>query len=622
MKQIVALLFACAFAACITVNPVVTQPQLVSQHDTVPKSLYKSTFKGMPYETSGSSSTTFTSAEFVQPLSDFDPQSLAKGGPKRAETTAALQKKKDGQPKPDPSTGKADGSTPAGPVRKQVYQVNKGMHVPFTYSYDTTAQVTQVGDCQTMTATFNCTSTSFMNADYENQGQHIYPSAIYDLTDFQNGSYNEITKDRQPVTLSTDNPNIKGPSFLTVDSPNMITLREGVKTLYTGFDDSRSGTMDFRYQILVSHNSVEHQMKVSAGGGGSFGPFSASMESTENSTTNSTATYITVDVVKDMFTINSFPNDGYFKSADDTKSPVVIKSVTYGLRLLANIDITGHESQVQSTLSTKAKASFVFSANGHLDLASLDKVLDSNSRVNCYVVGGPIGSTCSFALKDFQDNIAKIVGGATANNARAIQYTLSDLNGNELAIQSAVTSLTQQVCNPDFNKLEYATIDIITGGDDKDRGIDVTYGLYSGSAVDPNKINNTTCIEQMPTLSDNDFLAFPNGPNDRGFTAAGDLIGISSSCFRSYYDNNSFTTNRFRLFPSKTDAFAQLKMAGGTIIIKRNYNDNNWKVASVNLHLKFTSDNREKIMVWNLNNIELKKGDTKVLKFDQNFLPR
>jgi hypothetical protein len=611
-KMILNVVIIFSYYGCITVN--LKAPTAINNKvpiDSFPKVHLKTESNSTNYSgTSSERSPLFDGAEFNQPLTDFDPITLIDAD------INSFAKKNESILDRSVRLKKTDTTTP--PYRRQKYEVipmNK--KIPFVYSYKQAIkgnkEKNKNSDCQTTYLNFNCSSTSFMNADYENQGQYIYPSAIYDVEDFQNGRFIEVTKGRKSITLSTDNPNLKNNSFISVPNPHLITLREGIKELYTNFDETRSGNMDFRYQIYTSYNSVEHQLKLSTGGGGSFGPFSANMEATLNTNDKTSHTYVTVDIIKDLYTINSLPNNNsYFDTgiAKDNKGLMVINSVTYGLRILANIDITAHEEEVQTIINTSAGFSFVFSAHGHIDLNKLEKIVHEEAKVNCYVIGGPINSTCSFTLKDFEEQIKNIVGGATYNNARPIQYTLSDLQGNVIAIKSSVTDIAQSACG--MKRPDFVYVDVITGSKDKGNEADITFALYKGDVPIANliKITNAACFEM---IDPSDLSGLQNAADARGLFEAGNLIGAGSSCYESILNDNSPSTHIIHILSKNS------LESGGTLLIKHNQKGGGWNINAITLYIKLQNEGSFRKIVWKLPNRTLFERGVIKLRFDDNF---
>src|SRR5579863_5363442 len=86
--------------------------------------------------------------------------------------------------------------------------------------------------CTTDHVQLTATSTTFLNNDYSSSASHIYPGACYTFDDFYNGSYKEATGDRYPLTLLTDNTNVRGQGYVAVPNPNMATIRAAVDNLF------------------------------------------------------------------------------------------------------------------------------------------------------------------------------------------------------------------------------------------------------------------------------------------------------------------------------------------------------------------------------------------------------
>jgi len=500
-KNSLVLLLVLLLAGCITVKHTYPTRQKIKPVQAVPgtipsiaaKTIFRNDDKNKV------ASVKFVEKTFQPPMSyiDFmtDDDATAEKYTKGTATTSQGEKTVDNSK----STGNEIVATDKN--WKKTYQI-QAKKTPFIYSYslDTKkrkADLVDNDECITKYYNFNCQSTSFMNADFESQNQYLYPSAIYSVNDFENGNFKDITERRNPITLSTDNPNLKGNSFITITNPNLVTIREGVQKLYGNFDADKSGNMDFRYQIFESSNNVEQQLKLATGGGGNYGLYGGSMETTLNNETKQTHHYLTVDIIKDMFSINSMCKNYFDTSSMYTSDKIVISSVTYGLRIIGNIDVTGYESKIDSEIKSSGNAGItdVFSAHGHLDLTFISKVIGESTKVNCYIVGGPNTSSCAFTVKDFQTAITTIVSGVTVSNARPIQYTLSDLNGDVISIKSSVTDIKQRIC-PVKSQFSIKNFDysFLTGNDDKDddNHVSITFTLlpankiiYSNSDVRP-----------------------------------------------------------------------------------------------------------------------------------------
>ena len=349
-------------------------------------------------------------------------------------------------------------------------------------------------DCHSEVVKITAKSSTFMNADYEAQGQYIYPGAIYDYNNFIKGRYIEIKEPRNPIKLMTDNPNISVPTWTIIQSPEKTTIRDGIASIYNRFDNRQIGTMNLRYQTFESTTEAEYSLRLAAGA--SFSSFS--LEGEFKNTNKSNENFVTIDAIKPLYTISCeqacSPN--YFKNVlpeSIAKNPVIISSVTYGVRVLANFKLrTNNEEQL---LAFKAKYNGI-GTKAHVDFDYLTKHADIDQTINCYVVGGPGYSTVSFNKNDFEKNLKAIVGGVTYATARPISYELRDLNGRIISLKSATDEITIEKCYPHFIEpiLKNIIVIINNGKDGKDANTDYTIFMRNGYHDDLNSIDGYNCF--------------------------------------------------------------------------------------------------------------------------------
>jgi hypothetical protein len=335
--------------------------------------------------------------------------------------------------------------------------------------------------CTSSTVTISATTTNFLNADYSAQASHLYPGAVYVFDNFFNGSYNEETAPRNPIVISTDNPNINGSSYVTVANPTMYTIRDAIATLYGRFTNT-NGTGNLAYTSFESDNSSDMNLKISAGGGG-YGFTFSNVFTTSN---KSQHVYMTIDARKSMFTINVAPQqNGFFTSqAEETKQNLmVIGSVTYGARVLANVDITFASASDANTFAAKYSGED-YTAN--VDLNWIQNNSSVQSAINCYVVGGPGSSTITFDKSQLQSQLQSILSGVTYANARPISFQLYDLAGDIIGSQSATDQFNVQTCTPvpqaaAPTNLTNVYINGKCGNDGKDHDTHYSYTLYNSA---------------------------------------------------------------------------------------------------------------------------------------------
>jgi hypothetical protein len=393
-------------------------------------------------------------------------------------------------------------------------------------------------DCTTTTVSINATSSTFMNADYAAQGQFIYPGAIYDYNDFVNGRYNEVAINRNPIELTTDNPNTKPPTSEIICKPQMSTIREGIANLYSRFSSEQTGTMNLRYQTYESKSKAELSMRLSAGA--SYAGFS--IENEYSNKANDTRHFVTIDVIKPLYTINTIlPYTKTYLTQDmpNLKNPVIISSVTYGIRVLANFNL--NTSTKEELEKFKAKYNGI-ATTAKIDFEYLSKNENTDQTINCYVVGGPGNSTVAFDKSELEQSIQKIVAGVTYATARPISFTLRDLQGHIIETRSAADNIITTTCVPHVDPpvLQDVLVKIRTGNNDKDhdthyrvflrKGIDGSTNEYGDCALDnqrdiryPDNISTTESMQNVNrSITKSDFinsnggsiLLFINGGND------------------------------------------------------------------------------------------------------------
>jgi thiol-activated cytolysin len=355
--------------------------------------------------------------------------------------------------------------------------------------------------CTSSNVQITATSTSFLNADYSAQASHIYPGAVYTFDNFFNGSYHEETAARNPIILSTDNPNINGSSYVTVSNPNMATIRDGIAQLYSRFTNT-NGTGNLSYTGYESNNSSDMNLKVTAGGSG----YGFTFNNVFTTTNKSQHVYMTIDARKSMFTINVAPQAANFftsQSEESTPNLVILGSVTYGARILANLDITFSSASDANTFSAKYNGE---DYNANVDLNWLANNSSVQSTINCYVVGGPGSSTISFDKSQLQTQLQNILSNVSYANARPISFQLYDMAGDIIGSQSATDQFALQNCIPAAQSapavtLATAYINGTCGSDGKDNDTHFYYTLYNSAGNVAASYSNTGSNSQYTNYS-------------------------------------------------------------------------------------------------------------------------
>ena len=234
------------------------------------------------------------------------------------------------------------------------------------------------------------------------------------------------------MTLVTDNPNINGPSSVVVQNPSIATCRDGVAEIYRRFTRD-VGTESSYYDVLESNNSADLNIQIS-GGASSLGlSFSDAFSHESSSNTVS----LTVDAAKSLYSISALPPDsGFFQNAavENTPNLMVVSNVVYGARVLANVSVTFNTDKDANDFKA-AYSGFGFDANAAFNYVQSHQ--SAVSAIHAYIVGGPGSSQVSFSKDGLEQQINRIIGGVTYQNARPISYQFMDMAGDIVGAQSA-----------------------------------------------------------------------------------------------------------------------------------------------------------------------------------------
>lgn len=340
--------------------------------------------------------------------------------------------------------------------------------------------------CTSETKMLNAQSSTFMNVNYNQQAINIFPGAIYKFSDFFSGNYRALEQSRNPINVSTDNlANSTGAVFQTVQNPTGENIRQQIANIIRPFSTT-TGSAGIQYRIFTSENDADLSIKLSAGGG--YAGFKASGGFSTQTTEKRYS--MTIDAIKPLYTITtSYPSTGYFSDKSiEAGNPnlIVLKSVTYGTRVLANVEINvaTQKDDIDFKASFGADSGKGVSANFSATFNYLKSSKAANSTVNVYVVGGPLNTTL-FEKDKLQEQITEMISRCNYQTAQPIAYSFTDINGNVLGIQSATDQFTTRKCVPPGSvyKLISATLQVNSGTDTKEQGSNVSFTLYNSNNI-------------------------------------------------------------------------------------------------------------------------------------------
>ena len=342
-------------------------------------------------------------------------------------------------------------------------------------------------NCVTEVKSINAQSSTFMNVNYNQQAIHIFPGAIYTYTNFFSGNFRALEQGRNPISISTDNlANSSGAVFESVQDPTSDNIRSKIANIVRTFSTT-TGSAGIQYRIFTSENDAELSIKLSAGGG--YAGFKASAGLATQQTEKKY--YLTIDAIKPLYTlITTMPANGYFADKSiEANNPnlVVLKSVTYGTRVLANLEINlqTQKDDIDFKASFGVDSGKGVSANAFATFNYLKTAKSASTTANVYVVGGPLNITL-FETDKLQQQITELIARCNYQTAAPIAYSFTDINGNVLGVESSTDKFTTYKCVPKGSlfKLISATVQIQTGKENKEQGSNASISLYNSDNVE------------------------------------------------------------------------------------------------------------------------------------------
>ena len=311
--------------------------------------------------------------------------------------------------------------------------------------------------CTTTNITLTDQSSTFMNNNYGGQSHYIFPGAIYNINDLFNGNFKEIKAGRNPVVITTDNKNMSGNSYEIVPNPDEATIHNAITQLNQRFTilPASTGQKDFASRVYEASSSADAAIKIGADVSGYGGSFSAYY----GNRTSANSEYLTIDCNKVLYSCSVvLPDSGYFakNASGDFANMVVISSVTYGARVLANLQASFQSDALQAGFAA-GYSGWGVSADANLDFFSNNESVQST--INAYYVGGPGSTRPSFDKSQLETEVRdNFFGHTNYQNAEPISYELSDLNGNVLGYYTATDAFNVPVCV--FNDLNNAVLNV------------------------------------------------------------------------------------------------------------------------------------------------------------------
>jgi hypothetical protein len=361
-------------------------------------------------------------------------------------------------------------------------------------------------ECVTSRETVTADSKSFLSVTANGDG--IYPGALYDFNDLMNGNFlKEVgVGKRNPIQVFTNNlANSSGDVAVTVANPSSVNIFSAIANLVRNNSTSNVSATQIG-QYIYSQNQASLILNIS--GGGAYSGFSASAGFSLNKQSNHI--YLTCDFKIPLYSLyTNFPENGFLNDPALERTPnlIMINSVTYGTRVLVNLDID------ESSLSTEASAKFKYgdpnTAGFNIDLKFLMDNKNIKTTVNTYVVGAkPQNLGNPVTVDQIYSFVDACIRNTNYQTAKPISYSVSTMAGDLVGIKSATDEYVVKNCVPKASQvfISDATVGFSTKGNYKEAGSNAAFYLY---AANGNKL--------LASAVNNNGQWGPNNDNSVGF---------------------------------------------------------------------------------------------------------
>ncbi|GAB2814659.1 thiol-activated cytolysin family protein [Ferruginibacter profundus] len=312
-------------------------------------------------------------------------------------------------------------------------------------------------NCSSEQIRVSISNDSYMKINYEAQAANIWPGAVYKFNNFINSRSDE-TGNRNPVIISTSNPNISGSVSETMQEPNLVSARQAIKNLYERFtrvpEDISLGSMQIHSEEVRS--AAELDIKIGASGYG--GGFSASNQF--NFYKKNQSHIFLFDCTKEMFSIDAGkPAGGFFTDpARETADMMYISSVTYGQRVMALVEISLDDEKITNNLKARYEG-LLAGGSGAIDIAS--DISNGKATVNMFVVGGQSAKAYpAFGITEMKTRLQQIIQSLTYTTSKPIRYTFRNMNGDIVKYSSTTDYFNSISCEPKSEDEKPASVNV------------------------------------------------------------------------------------------------------------------------------------------------------------------
>lgn len=347
-------------------------------------------------------------------------------------------------------------------------------------------------DCNSETRRITLNDQGYLTLDLASQITKVLPGTAFHFADFINGSWKTITDNRTPFRVSCSNPNINGLVSENVAGATQSGIRQAVSNIYGRFptDPAKVASLTFSMYAQEVCNNADLSVRIGASGYG----FGFSADNFFSYSTKSNKRTFFVDIVKTLYTIDVEENSkGLFTDpAIDASDVVYIGSVTYGIRVLASIELDIKDEETFNNFNAKYKGLLY---GGDISAEVFAKDTKNQATVKFFVVGGTNASvTPAYNIAEMKQRLEELTKTINYHTCQPIRYSLKNNNNELVSYASATDYFKYRSCDPPGENRKPATVKLRISGielDDMDKDDVDLYGAVWANVVKADQANLT-----------------------------------------------------------------------------------------------------------------------------------
>lgn len=287
---------------------------------------------------------------------------------------------------------------------------------------------------------------------YDPTADVFFPTNVLDGTSIQTGAYRPIVAPISPKVLSVSLENVGGSPKITVDTPTLGNVREGVAQLLRQLAPVATPA---RVSMVLEevHSSEQTSVAVRANYKGFGAKVNAafdwnSSEAKSRFLLNFLQVYYTLDMdithtsPSDYFVAENLPNMADFNEG----MPVYVSSIKYGRQIMFAVESSRSASEVRAAL--QASYNSVAFGGGGLSISAQHQQTLQQSKISAFVVGGS-GAVATQNITNAASLLSIMIAGGnySADSPGApLAYTLRYLCDNSIAKIALAAEYTVREC--------------------------------------------------------------------------------------------------------------------------------------------------------------------------------